>query len=178
MDGLETTYVALGAAALTVLGITLIFGELFDSGGDHAAEGAAADSDFDGPSMFSSRVISASLVGFSAFGYLTAAAGAHWLLTLIAAFAGMAAVGGGSFFGVLKPLYRQQFNQTVGRDSYLDAAATVTISIPEGGSGSVSLIDSNRTRVTQKAWTQDGRALKAGASVRVVEVTPNGVVVS
>jgi hypothetical protein len=66
----------------------------------------------------------------------------------------------------------------VGRDSYLDAAATVTISIPEGGYGSVSLIDSNRTRVTQKAWTQDGRALKAGASVRVVEVTPNGVIVS
>jgi membrane protein implicated in regulation of membrane protease activity len=178
LDALELTYVAIGVASLAVLIFTFVIGELFDFDVGVDPDGGLAHGDFEGPSLLSSRVISASLVGFAAFGYIAAAAGAHWAISLVVAFFGMALVGGGTFFGILKPLYRQEHSQTVSRDTYLGLPATVVIAIPEGGFGQVSLIDSNHSRITQKARSQDGRALPSGESVQIVEVTPTGVTVN
>jgi membrane protein implicated in regulation of membrane protease activity len=178
LDALELTYVTIGVVSLALLLFTFVVGELFDFDVGVHPEGGLAHGDFEGPSLLSSRVISASLVGFAAFGYIAAAAGAYWAITLVVAFLGMALVGGGTFFAILKPLYRQEHSQTVSRDSYLGLSATVVTAIPKGGFGQVSLIDGNHTRVTQKARSQDGRALPSGESVRIVEVTPTGVTVN
>ena len=140
--------------------------------GDHGSDVAA-----DGPSWVSSRVILGAAAGFGAFGLGAQAAGLSGWITLPIAVVG--------FFGmaivirqlVLRPMWRQQSNSLLSRESYVGSRGHVTLGIRSGESGLVRFLDRNGTPVTDFAIAGDGVELPAGTDVLVVDVTAQHVVV-
>jgi hypothetical protein len=194
MTGSESAFVAIGAVGFLLLVIALVLGEFADHGVElghadlghaelgHADLGHAVDL-FDNraglhqPSPLSFRVIAASAVGFGAFGYVAAHAGWPPLLSWPVAVAGFVAVGAGTFYGVLRPLARQQYNSVMSRWNYVGQDAVVTLDILPGGSGQVSFRDRQGARVTQTARTDVPDGVAKGARVTITDLTDGGVVV-
>ncbi len=131
----------------------------------------------DGPSWLSSRVILGAAAGFGAFGLGAQAVGMSGWATLpvaLVGFLGMAIV---IRQLVLRPMWRQQSNLLLSRDSYVGSRGQVTLGIRSGESGLVRFLDRNGTPVTDFAVSSDGGGLPAGTNVLVVDVTPQYVVV-
>lgn len=146
-------------------------------GSGHDSAGHGGDVAADGPSWVSGRVILGAAAGFGAFGLGAQAAGLAGWVTLpiaVAGFVGMAVV---IRQLVLRPMWRQQSNSLLSRDSYVGSRGHVTLGIRSGESGLVRFLDRNGTPVTDFAVTADGLALPAGTAVLVVDVTPQHVVV-
>jgi hypothetical protein len=71
---------------------------------------------------------------------------------------------------------RMQSSGTLSSSGALGSAGTVYLTIPEGGTGRVSIIFQNRLREFD-AVERDGRLLPTGTSIRVVDVNYNILVV-
>lgn len=148
-----------------------------DVGPAHETGGHAGHLEADGPSWLSSRVILGAAAGFGVFGLGAQAVGLTGWVTLPVALVG--------FFGmaivirqlVLAPMWRQQSNSLLSRDSYVGSRGQVTLGIRSGETGLVRFLDRNGTPVTDYAVAGDGGDLPAGTDVLVIDVTPQHVVV-
>lgn len=201
----ESVFVAIGAIGFLILLLSLLFGELFEHGTElghdadfghdvdighdadigHAGVGPAGEighaaggsSDLHTPSWLSIRVAAASMVGFGASGFIAASGGlASWLSWPVAG-VGFLAVGAGTYLLILKPLARQQYNSVMSRYNYLGQEAVVTVAILAGGTGQVTFRDRDGARVNQTASSDLRGAVAKGATVKIVDLAPGGVVV-
>ncbi len=143
---------------------SFLFGHDADhDGGDHGDHGGM-------PSVFSLRVISLFLVGFSGVGMVSfyawnLSAGAS---TGIGALFGL--ILGGVGYGFIALFHKQQANSMVQPNEYVGLTGRISGSIPAGGTGQISVTVNNQLR-TIFAVTADGSALPEGRMAKVLSVS-------
>jgi membrane protein implicated in regulation of membrane protease activity len=188
MPGSEGVFIAIGGIGFLVLFVGLLFGEIFEHGMEFGHDldvmhevslghDLPGSSDLPAPSWLSIRVLAASLVGFSAVGFIADFIGLPGFLTWPLAAAGFLAVVAGTYFLILKPLSAQQYNSLMSRYSYVGQDAVVTLDILPAGTGQVTFRDRQGARVTQTASSDLSEAVSKGATVKIVDLVPGGVVV-
>jgi membrane protein implicated in regulation of membrane protease activity len=117
------------------------------------------------------------MVGFAAVGFIADSIGLPALLSWPLAAVGFLVVGAGTYFLILKPLAAQQYNSLMSRYNYVGQNAVVTLGILPGGTGQVTFRDRQGARVTQTASSDLNEAVSKGATVKIVDLVPGGVVV-
>jgi membrane protein implicated in regulation of membrane protease activity len=168
-------YVAIGAFGLLFLLSLLFVGELF--GGDHdghAGEIGHAEVDH-GPSIFSTRIIGAFLTAFGVGGVVARYLGlGHPAASGIGVAAGvvMATI----VYQFARLLYSQQASSEVRMTSLVGQTAEVTVHIPPGGVGQITLTVSGE-RSSHIARSTSERSLAAGTAVRITALAGESVVV-
>jgi hypothetical protein len=188
MPGSEGVFIAVGGIGFLVLLVSLLLGEIFEHGMEFGHDldvmhevspghDPSGSTDLPAPSWLSIRVLAASLVGFSAAGFIAAFVGLPGFVSWPLAAAGFLAVGAGTYFLILKPLAAQQYNSLMSRYSYVGQDAVVTLDILPAGIGQVTFRDRQGARVTQTALSDLSEAVSKGATVRIVDLVPGGVVV-
>lgn len=166
--------VFLGIATLgfVFLLVSLVVGDVFDSVGfDTGLDGAA-----DGHGLLDSRVISVFVTAFGGFGAIGIQMG---FSIVVSSLMGLA---GGVVFGALvsmfaRFLYKQQATTSVTTSQLVGRTAQVIVSIAPGSLGQVSC-RIGEERVEKLARARDNNEIKAGATVRVVEVAGDSLIVS
>lgn len=138
-----------------------------DTGGDH---GGGDDGSGGMPSVFSMRVISLFLVGFSGVGMAAfyawnCTAGVSTLLGIVFGLI-LGAVG----YGIIVIFHKQQANSMVQSNEYVGLTGRISGSIPQGGTGQISVTVNNQLR-TIFAVTSDGSALPEGKSAKILSIT-------
>lgn len=139
---------------------------IFGHDGDHGGGDHGGDSM---PSVFSMRVISLFLVGFSGVGMMAYYA---WNLspgisTLLGIVFGLILGGIGYAFVVF--FHKQQANSMVQTQEYIGVTGRVTIAIPQGGTGEISVTVNNQLR-SIFAITADGSPLPEGRPAKIVSM--------
>jgi len=121
------------------------------------------------PSFFSPRVLALFVVGFSGMGII-----AHFgwrmeparssLLGLAGGF-----VMGGLAYGLILLLYREQASSAPAGSDYSGLAGRVSVGIPQGGTGEVSVVVRDQFR-SLMAVSADGKPIPEGRSVKIISV--------
>lgn len=174
MDTWQTVFLGCLLVGGILLLLTLLVGEFGHDGGiDHSGADLGADE----PGWLSLNLASVALVFFGTSGLIARSLGMTREISLVGSFAVMFVGVGLVREYVLKPLYRQQYNSMIDRESYLDQPATVSMSIRPKGFGEVLLIDKGGARVALRAITESSRTHLAGERVFVTAVHANEVVV-
>jgi membrane protein implicated in regulation of membrane protease activity len=168
-------YAAIGAFGLVVLLSMLVFGDIF---GDHDVDHGGFEhggADAGGPSILSVRVMAAFLTAFGVGGVVAR----YYSLSHPAA-SGVGVVAGVVMASIVyqfaKILYSQQASSEVRMQGLIGATAEVSVAIPEGGVGQISL-NSGGERTDHIARSSDGRALSRGTTVVVTSLGAQAVVV-
>ena len=173
-------YAALAVFGFLFLLIMLFAGEFF--GGDH--EVSAHDVSVEhgdagqggGPSVFSARIMAAFLAAFGVGGVV-----ARYYDLPHPAASGIGIVSGVAMSSIVyqfaKLLYSQQASSEVRTIGLVGRSAEVSVAIPEGGVGQVTLIFGGE-RTEQIARSADGRALSRGVEVLITGLRGDSVVVA
>ena len=172
-------YAAIGAFGLLFLLVMLFVGDLFggdhevhvgDVGGDHGDLGHEA-----GPGIFSARIMASFLTAFGVGGIVAR----YYDLSHPAA-AGCGVVSGVVMSGIVyqfaKILYSQQASSEVRMSSLIGKIAEVTVGIPQGGMGQVTL-EYGGERTTQIARSTDGSAIPPGTAVVITALRGDSIIV-
>jgi membrane protein implicated in regulation of membrane protease activity len=167
-----TVVLAIAAAGLVFLLISVFFGEIsdhFDTSLDH-------DLDHGGPSFFSPRVMSVFATAFGGVGAIATSYGWSPLPASGAGFASGVALGT-VVLAFARFLYRQQATSEVRTNDLVGQSARVVVAIPPGGVGQV------RCRIGEElvdkiARARDGGMVPENAAVRVEEVLGETVIVT
>jgi membrane protein implicated in regulation of membrane protease activity len=174
-------YAAIGAFGLLFLLIMLFVGELF--GGDHdvhadVGHGEIGHADADGgggPSIISSRVIASFLTAFGVGGVIARYYNlSHPVSSGIGFVAGV--VLAGIVYQFARLLYSQQASSEVRMSSLVGQAAEVTIGIPKGGVGQVTVTVGGE-RSMHIARAADGGAISPGSAVAITALSGDSVLV-
>jgi len=185
-------FLVIGGIGFFMLVLTWFLGELFDFGhdvagwfGDHLGEinvdghhlelGGADGATDAGPSPLSSRVIFAFMTAFGGGGAIASLYHLPMVGSVLVALAAGLAIGGATF-GVARLLFQQQASSTVQASSLVGRSGRVEIGIPDQGAGQVAVAAGGGTS-TLLARSRTGRAIPAGASVRIAEVQGNLLIV-
>ncbi len=171
-------YAAIGAVGFLFLVVMLFLGEF--SGGDHDAGGhdfAHGDGDHGGgPSVFSARMMAAFLTAFGVGGVV----GRYYSLSHPAS-SGIGVLSGvimaGLVYQFAKMLYSQQASSTVRVTSLVGRSAEVSVAIPSGGVGQVTLMASGE-RTEHLARSADGQAVARGSEVVITALRGDSLVVA
>jgi membrane protein implicated in regulation of membrane protease activity len=172
-------YAAVGAVGFLLLLGMLLLGDIF--GGDHdvsAHDGVLdhADADFGGPSVFSLRMMASFLTAFGVGGIV----GRYYDLSHPAA-SGIGVVAGVVMAAIVyqfaKLLYSQQASSEVRVTSLVGRTAEVSVAIPAGGVGQVTLsVGGERSEHLARA---DGTlSIARGAEVTVTGLRGDSLIVS
>lgn len=146
--------------------ITFAIGELFDLGGDGAADAGGFDAH---PSPFSSRILFVFITAFGGFGVIGQALGWPVWGSVTLAVAGGVGVAAGTFFLIVLPLSRQQGSTTVLETDFIESEGEVTAEIPAGGVGRVTVVSTaSGARVARPARSVTGERVAFGTLVRVI----------
>jgi len=172
-------YAAIGAFGLLFLLVMLFVGDVFggdhevhvgDVGGDHGDFGAEG-----GPGIFSARIMASFLTAFGVGGVVAR----YYELSHPAA-AGCGVVTGVVMSGIVyqfaKLLYSQQASSEVRMSRLIGRTAEVTVGIPPGGMGQVTL-EYGGERTTQIARSKDGIAIPPGTAVVVTDLRGDSIIV-
>jgi membrane protein implicated in regulation of membrane protease activity len=172
-------YAAIGAFGFLFLVVMLFVGEVF--GGDHDIHGGDVGGDHGdvghegGPSIFSARVMASFLTAFGVGGVV-----ARYYNLPHPAAAGCGVVTGivmsGLVYQFAKILYSQQASSVVRMGSLVGKTAEVTVGIPPGGMGQVTL-EYGGERTTQIARSKDGAAIAPGTAVVVTSLLGDSIIV-
>ena len=169
-------YAAIGAFGLLFLLAMLFIGDLF--GGDHDGHLEVQGHDMDqghGPSIFSARIMAAFLTAFGAGGAISRYFGLNHLVS-----SGTGIVCGvvlaGLVFQFAKILYSQQASSEVLMHTLVGLTAEVTVGIPEGGVGQITLTSAGE-RSTHIARPSDGRPIGLGTEVVITGMRGDSVIV-
>jgi len=169
-------YVAIGAFGFLFLVVMLFFGG--DAAGDGADDHGVAhgDGEVGGPSVFSARIMAAFLSAFGVGGVV----GRYYNLSHPAA-SGVGVVSGiimaGLVYQFAKLLYSQQASSEVRMSTLVGRSAEVSVSIPPGGVGQVTLSVSGE-RSEHIARSRSGDALARGTEVVITGLRGDSVVVA
>ena len=165
-------------AGIVYLGI-FIFSAVFSlgafifghDGGDHDVgmdHDADHDADHDGgmPSVFSTRVISLFLLGFSGMGLI-----ATYVWELSSGMSALCGLGSGAVMGALAYLlilmfHREQASSFAESEDYVGLDGRIATAIPQNGTGEITVTVRGQSR-TIFAMTADGSALAAGRAARI-----------
>jgi membrane protein implicated in regulation of membrane protease activity len=173
-------YAAIGAFGLLFLLIMLFVGEIF--GGDHEVhfdhDGSVEHGDVSeggGPSIFSARIMASFLTAFGVGGVVAryydlphpAASGVGIVAGIV-----MATL----VYQFARILYGQQASSEVRMTSLVGQAAEVSVGIPAGGVGQVSLAFGGE-RTMQIARSSDGSPIPTGTEVKITGLRGDSVVV-
>jgi membrane protein implicated in regulation of membrane protease activity len=169
-------YAAIGAFGLIVLLSMLVFGDIFgDHDVDHDGGFEHGGADAGGPSILSVRVMAAFLTAFGVGGVV-----ARYYSLSHPASSGVGVVAGIAMAGIVyqfaRILYSQQASSEVRMHGLVGATAEVSVAIPEGGLGQISL-STGGERTDHIARSADGRALRLGTTVVVTALGAQSVVV-
>jgi membrane protein implicated in regulation of membrane protease activity len=168
-------YAAIGAFGLIFLLVMLFVGDVF--GGDHEVHvGDHGDIGHEaGPGIFSARIMASFLTAFGVGGIVAR----YYDLSHPAA-AGCGVVAGVVMSGIVyqfaKILYSQQASSEVQMSRLVGKTAEVTIGIPQGGMGQVTL-EYGGERTTQIARSTDGSAVPPGTEVVITALRGDSVIV-
>jgi len=172
-------YAAIGAFGFLFLVVMLFVGEIF--GGDHEIHAGDIGADHGdvshegGPSIFSARIMASFLTAFGVGGVVAR----YYGLSHPAA-AGCGVVAGivmsGLVYQFAKVLYSQQASSEIHMAGLVGRTAEVTVGIPRGGMGQVTL-EYGGERTTQIARSKDGGAIAAGSVVVVTALLGDSIVV-
>jgi membrane protein implicated in regulation of membrane protease activity len=170
-------YAAIGAFGLLFLLSMLFLGEIFHADHDgHVETGGHAEADHgDGPSVFSSRVIGAFLTAFGVGGIVARYLGlSHPAASGIGVATGlvMAAI----VYQFARILYAQQASSEVRMTSLVGQAGEVSVGIPPGGVGQVTLTVSGE-RSTHIARGAGGQGIAYGTGVVITALSGDSVLV-
>jgi len=137
-----------------------------DGGLDHGLDHGGVEGM---PSIFSTRVISLFLLGFSGAGILAhyvweASIGLSSIIGL-----GAGAVLGGLAYGIIVLFCYEQASSLTSPDEYIGLSGRVSGTIPQGGTGEISVVVKGQLR-TLFAVTEDGMTLAEGKPVRILRV--------
>jgi membrane protein implicated in regulation of membrane protease activity len=170
-------YAAIGAFGLLFLLIMLFVGEVF--GGDHDVHAETdvghGDVDGGGPSIVSTRVIASFLTAFGVGGVVARYYNlSHPVSSGIGFVAGIALAS--IVYQFARLLYSQQASSEVRMSSLVGQTAEVTIGIPEGGVGQVTLTVGGE-RSTHIARAADGHAVPPGAAVAIIALSGDSLLV-
>ena len=169
-------YAAIGAIGLLFLLAMLFVGEIF--GGDHDGHlemGHAGLEHDAGPSIFSSRIIGAFLTAFGVGGVIARYYGlSHPVASGIGVGAGV--ILAGIVYQFARLLYSQQASSEVRMAGLVGQTAEVTIGIPKGGVGQVTLTLGGE-RSTHIARTADGQGIPPGAGVVITALAGDSLLV-
>jgi membrane protein implicated in regulation of membrane protease activity len=170
-------YAAIGAFGLLFLLSMLFLGEIFHADHDgHIEVGGHAEAEHgDGPSIFSTRVIGAFLTAFGVGGVV-----ARYLGLSHPAASGIGVVTGVAMAAIVyqfaRILYAQQASSEVRMHSLVGQPAEVSVGIPKGGVGQVTLTFSGE-RSTHIARGTAGQAIAAGTGVVIKALSGDSVLV-
>jgi len=172
-------YAAIGAFGLLFLLVMLFVGDLFggdhevhvgEVGGDHGDFGHEA-----GPGIFSARIMASFLTAFGVGGIVAR----YYDLSHPAA-AGCGVVAGVVMSGIVyqfaKVLYSQQASSEVQMSRLIGRTAEVTVGIPQGGMGQVTL-EYGGERTTQIARSKDGGVIPPGTAVVITALRGDSIIV-
>lgn len=169
-------YAGIGAFGLIFLLVMLFVGDLF--GGDHEIHGGDHGGDVGhdtGPGLFSARIMASFLTAFGVGGMV-----ARYYGLPHPAAAGCGVVAGATMSAIVyqfaKILYSQQASSEVRMSSLIGRSAEVTVGIPQGGMGQVTL-EYGGERTTQIARSGDGGALAPGTAVVVTALRGDSIIV-
>jgi membrane protein implicated in regulation of membrane protease activity len=172
-------YAAIGAFGFLFLVVMLFVGEVF--GGDHDIHVGDVGADHGdvghegGPSIFSARVMASFLTAFGVGGVVARYYGlSHPASAGIGVVAGL--VMSGLVYQFAKILYSQQASSEVHMAGLVGKSAEVTVGIPRGGMGQVTL-EYGGERTTQIARSSGGEAIPPGTVVVVKAVLGDSIVV-
>lgn len=169
-------YAAIGAFGLLFLLVMLFIGEIF--GGDHDLHVEADHGEVDhgsGPSIFSARIIASFLTAFGVGGVV-----ARYYALPHPVASGIGVVSGvvlaGLVYQFAKILYSQQASSEIHMTALVGRTAEVTIGIPEGGVGQVTLTVGGE-RTMHIARPGDGHRIPPGTEVVITALRGDSVVV-
>jgi membrane protein implicated in regulation of membrane protease activity len=172
-------YAAMAAFGFLFLIVMLFLGEF--SGGDHDAGAGDAHVepggiDHGGPGIFSARIMAAFVTAFGVGGVV----GRYYNLSHPAA-SGVGVVSGivmaGLVYEFAKMLYSQQASVQVRIPGLIGRSAEVSVAIPAGGVGQISLMASGE-RSEHIARSAGGQAIPRGAEVVVTGLRGDSLVVA
>jgi membrane protein implicated in regulation of membrane protease activity len=169
-------YGAIAAFGFLLLLVMLVVGEIF--GGDHevGAHDVADHGDAGGPSIFSVRVMAAFLTAFGVGGVV-----ARYYNLAHPAASGVGVASGlvlaGLVYQFAKFLYSQQASSDVRIAGLVGKSAEVSVAIPEGGVGQVTLTVGGE-RSEHIARSADSRGVARGSEVVVTGLRGEAVVVA
>jgi len=171
-------YAILGGIGLVFLVSMLLAGDLFGDHGDVATLAdlhADADGAGGGPSFLSTRVMAAFMTAFGAGGMVARYFGLpHVAAAPIGVGSGF--VLGGIVYQFAKLLHSQQASSEVQLHQLVGQSAHVTVGIPAGGVGQVTLTFAGQ-QTTQIARSVDGTAIQLGAAVVIAALRGDTLVV-
>ena len=155
-----TFYVCLLAASTVFSLGAFVFGH----DGDHDMDHGEAM-----PSLFSMRVISLFVLGFSGISTI-----AHFVWQFAPVYSSLCGLGGGVILGgfayALVYLFsKEQASSLVCPEDYVNQAGRVSVAIPERGTGEVSVTVKEQLR-SVFAVSADGRAMPEGQAVVIVSM--------
>jgi len=172
-------YAAIGAFGLIFLLVMLFVGDVF--GGDHDVHvgdmgGGHGDVGHEGgPGIFSARIMASFLTAFGVGGLV-----ARYYGLQHPAAAGCGVVTGAVMSGIVyqfaKILYSQQASSEVRMSQLIGRTAEVTVGIPQGGMGQVTM-EYGGERTTQIARSKDGGAIPPGTAVVVTDLRGDSIIV-
>jgi membrane protein implicated in regulation of membrane protease activity len=171
-------YAAIGAFGFLFLVVMLFVGEVV--GGDHDVHVDVAGDHGDvshegGPSIFSARVMASFLTAFGVGGVVARYYGlSHPAASGVGVVAGI--VMSGLVYQFARILYSQQASSEVHMAGLVGRSAEVTVGIPQGGVGQVTL-EYGGERTTQIARSSGGEAIPPGTVVVVKAVLGDSIVV-
>jgi len=169
-------YVAIGAFGFLFLAVMLFFGGDAGGGGGRHDGVAHGDGEVGGPSVFSARIMAAFLSAFGVGGVV----GRYYNLSHPAA-SGVGVVSGiimaGLVYQFARLLYSQQASSEVRMSTLVGRSAEVSVSIPPGGVGQVTLSVSGE-RSEHIARSRSGDALPRGTEVVITGLRGDSVVVA
>jgi hypothetical protein len=172
-------FIILACLGFFFLVLSLILGEIFDFAHEVAIEHDISidhDGDMGGPSVFSSRIISAFITGFGASGAIASYYGRSWIVSsLIGLCFGLVAAG--IVYAVVSVMYRQQAGSGVSLAEMVGMSATVSVAIPREGFGQITLIIKG-SQVEHFARSADGESIKHGVSVKIEKFVGDRFIVS
>ncbi len=177
MHGLELVFVLIGAVGFMFLLASFVLGEFGDLIGhiDHGGHIGGGDVESGSgvempvPEWHDLKVIAAGMVGFGAIGFATLHLGWQGQAAVICAVLGFFGIGAGAFFGLLKPMAKQQSNTLTSRQTYVNKSARVLVPVSSEDFGTVELIDDNGATVRETAWSDSG-VLPTGSIVLIYQV--------
>lgn len=170
-------YAAIGAFGLLFLLSMLFLGDIFHADHDvHVEVGGHAGMEHgDGPSILSSRVIGAFLTAFGVGGVIARYQGlSHPAASGIGVVTGI--VMAGIVYQFAKILYAQQASSEVRMTSLVGQPAEVSVGIPKGGVGQITLTLSGE-RSTHIARGAAGQAIALGTGVVITALSGDSVLV-
>ena len=163
-------YLGLFIFSAVFAALAFIFGHDHDADHDVDHDVGGHDLGEGMPSLFSGRVLSLFLLGFSGMGLIASTA---WQMRAgLSALCGLGfgVVLGGVAYAFIAIFYRSQASSMVDASDYAGLDARVTSNIPAGGTGEITVAVKGQLK-TVFASSTDGAAIPEGKQVKIVSMS-------